>query len=113
MVLCRLPKFEFTPILPLACSFACTGEKTHKMITLKDFQVASFEKKCDVVTCSSDYLITREAKGCKVYLYYVDEFFVEVYYSPMHKKVLKINAFNDMVQLAPYADMVSLAGLNR
>jgi len=82
------------------------------MITLQDFQFASFEKKCDVVTCYSDYLMTRAANGCKIYLYFVDEFFIEVYYSPVHKRVLKINAFNDTDQLAPYAEMVSLADLN-
>jgi hypothetical protein len=82
------------------------------MITIKDFQYASFEKKCDVVTCSSDYLITREWRDCKVYLYNVDLFFIEVYYSPANKRVLMINAFNDVVGLEPYAEMVSLADLN-
>ena len=82
------------------------------MITLQDFQYASFEKKCDVVTCYSDYLITREWKDCKVYLYYVDMFFIEVYYSPCNKRVLTINAFSDTIGLEPYAEMVSLADLN-
>ena len=82
------------------------------MITIQDFQYASFEKKCDVVTCYSDYLITREWRDSKVYLYYVDMFFIEVYYSPANKRVLMINAFNDTTSLDPYAEMVSLADLN-
>ena len=82
------------------------------MITLLDFQYASFEKKCDVVTCYSDYLITRDWRDCKVYLYYVDMFFIEVYYSPAGREVVMINAFNDTIGLSPYAEMVSLADLN-
>jgi hypothetical protein len=82
------------------------------MITIQDFQYASFEKKCDVVTCYSDYLITRTWRDYKVYLYYVDLFFIEVYYSPANKRVIMINAFNDTISLEPYAEMVSLADLN-
>lgn len=82
------------------------------MITIQDFQYASFEKKCDVVTCYSDYLITREWRDCKVYLYYVNMFFIEVYYAPADKEVLMINAFNDPIGLEPYAEIVSLADLN-
>ena len=82
------------------------------MITIQDFQFASFEKKCDVVTTYSDYLISRVSKDCKVYLYYVDAFFIEVYYSSADKKVRGIVAFNDTTRLEPYAEMISLADLN-
>ncbi len=82
------------------------------MITLQDFQYASFEKKCDVVTTGSNFLIVRLLGECKVYLYHTDHFFIEVYYSPHHKKVLMINAFNDHEGFEPYADIISLADLN-
>jgi hypothetical protein len=81
------------------------------MINLQDFKFASFEKKCDVVTSQSTYLMTRVLGNCKVYLYYTGEFFIEVYYSPVYRKVLMINAFNDQAALAPYEDMISLADL--
>jgi hypothetical protein len=83
-----------------------------QMITLQDFQYASFEKKCDVVTSYSDYLSMRLLGECKVYLYHTEQFFIEVYYSPNYKKVLMINAFNDATGLSPYADTVSLSDLN-
>ncbi len=82
------------------------------MITLQDFQYASFEKKCDVVTCGSNFFSMRLLGECKVYLYHTDHFFIEVYYSPYHKKVLMINAFNDFAGLEPYAETISLADLN-
>lgn len=81
------------------------------MITIDDFKYASFERKCDVVTTHSTYLMTRTLGNCKIYLYHTGEFFIEVYYSPVYRKVLMINAFTQTEGLAPYADMISLADL--
>lgn len=81
------------------------------MITLEDFKFASFERKCDVVTTSSNYLTMRKLADCKIYLYHVDDFFIEVYYSPLYKKVLMINAFKNTEGLMPYVESVSLADL--
>ncbi len=81
------------------------------MTTLKDFQGASFEKKCDWVTGNSNYLITRRLGEAKVYLYHADDFFIEVYYSPSYKKVLMINAFNSLAGLEPYTENISLSDL--
>ncbi|MBA4144327.1 MAG: hypothetical protein DI538_22380 [Azospira oryzae] len=82
------------------------------MISLEDFKFASFERKCDVVTAEADYIMMRKLGNCKIYLYHTGEFFIEVYYSPVYKKVLMINAFNDAAGLAPYTDNISLADLN-
>ena len=81
------------------------------MITIDDFKTCSFEKKCDVVTTQSNYIASRNMGNCKVYLYHSGELFIEVYYSPIYKKVLMINAFNDIETLAPYAEKVSLVSL--
>jgi hypothetical protein len=81
------------------------------MNTIDDFKSASFEQKCDVVTTQSNYIASRNMGNCKVYLYHTGEFFIEVFYSPIYKKVLMINAFNDAVTLSPYAEQVSLATL--
>ena len=80
-------------------------------INLDEFRYASFERKCDVVTNQSTYLMTRMLGNCKIYLYHSGEFFIEVYYSPVYRKVLMINAFNETTSLLPYADMVSLNDL--
>ena len=82
------------------------------MITLEDFKFASFERKCDVVTTSSNYLTVRKLGDCKAYLYHADDFFIEVYYSPVYKKVLMINAFKNVENLMPYVESVSLANLD-
>jgi hypothetical protein len=82
------------------------------MISLEDFKYASFERKCDVVTSHSDYLMMRKLGNCKVYLYHSADFFIEVYYSPTYKKVLMINAFDNSDGLVPYTESVSLDDLN-
>ena len=81
------------------------------MTTLRDFQGASFEKKCDWITGNSNYLIMRKLGEAKVYLYHAEDFFIEVYYSPTYKKILMINAFNSIAGLEPYAEEISLADL--
>jgi len=81
------------------------------MITLDDFRVSSFEKKCDVVTTRSTYITMRILGDSKVYLYHTGYFFIEVYYSPTYKQVLMIHAFNDLMSMEPYIEKVSLTDL--
>ncbi len=81
------------------------------MISLNDFIYSSFEKKCDVITLNSQFILGRKLGDCKVYLYHTGEYFIEVYYSINYKKVLMINAFNDSLGLEPYLDSISLASL--
>lgn len=81
------------------------------MITIEDFRVSSFERKCDLVIANSNYIASRKLGDAKVYLYHTGEFFIEVYYSSKYKKVLMINAFDDLLGLETYADNVSLADL--
>ncbi|MEI9919351.1 MAG: hypothetical protein WDO14_11185 [Bacteroidota bacterium] len=85
--------------------------KTQGIINIEDFKRASFEKKCDVVTTQSNYIVTRTLGNCKVYLYSSGNYFIEVFYSPIYKKVLMINAFDDMDSMLPYTEKVSLSTL--
>lgn len=81
------------------------------MISIEDFKVASFEKKCDLITSDTDFIASRAVDEVKVYLYYTGEFFIEVYYSVRFKKVLRIQAFNEVDFLEPYTVEISLADL--
>jgi hypothetical protein len=87
----------------------CTNLKA--MFTLDEFRVMTFEKKCDVITFYGNYLLQRTLADCKVFLYYAEGFFVEVFYSPKHQKVLMINAFEKPVGLEPYLEKISLESL--
>jgi len=82
------------------------------MMTLTDFRVMPFEKKCDVITFNGNYLAHRTLGECRVFLYHAEEFYIEVFYSPKHSKVLMINAFENVIGLQPYLDKISLADLD-
>lgn len=94
----------------LARSFLSTPQ-SNCMRNIEDFKMASFEKKCDLVIADSNYITSRKLADTKIYLYHTGEFFIEVYYSSKYKKVLMINAFDDMTGMEPYADNVSLGEL--
>ena len=81
------------------------------MLTLTDFRVMPFEKKCDVITFTGNYLVHRTLGECKVFLYHAEGFYIEVFYSSAHTKVLMINAFDKATGLEPYLDKISLAEL--
>ena len=82
------------------------------MISIDDFKVASFEKKCDLVTSQTTYITARCDQEKKIYLYHSGKFFIEVFYSTLFKRVLLIHAFNDLNNLLPYVESVSLDDLN-
>jgi len=82
------------------------------MISIDDFKIASFEKKCDLITSNTTYITSRSDEAKKVYLYHSGKYFIEVFYSPLLKRVLFIHAFNDQKNLLPYAESVSLGELD-
>ncbi len=89
------------------------GKNYLAMYTLQDFRIMPFEKKCDVITFNASYLSQRILGDCKVFLYHASQFFIEVFYSPKHQKVLMINAFDKPAGLDPYLDKISLVDLER
>jgi hypothetical protein len=81
------------------------------MISIEDFECATFEKKCDIITAGTLYLSMRKLVDCIVYLYHADKFCIEVYYSSTYKEVLMIHAFENTEELMPYVDSVLLTDL--
>ncbi len=88
-----------------------TVEIYFTMYTLQDFRIMPFEKKCDIITFNGSYLSQRTLGDCKVFLYHASMFFIEVFYSPKHQKVLMINAFDKPIGLDPYLETISLGDL--
>jgi hypothetical protein len=87
------------------------GTNRKAMFTLDEFRVMTFEKKCDVITFYGNYILQRTLADCKVFLYSAEGFFIEVFYSPKHQKVLMINAFEKPIGLEPYLEKISLEDL--
>lgn len=86
-------------------------KRKNLMISIQDFNVSTFESKCDLIIYCSDYLISLETGNIKSHLYYYSEFFIEVHYSTSLKKVLAINAFNSFEELDTYVMGISLGDL--
>jgi hypothetical protein len=80
----------------------------YAMISIDDFKHASFEKKCELVTSSTTYVTSRTDDNKKVYLYHSGRFFIEVFYCPLHKRIIFMHAFNNVNNMLPYTESVSL-----
>ncbi len=83
----------------------------YDMISIDDFKIASFKQKCEHITTQTTYISSRGDDQKKIYLYHSGKFFIEVYYAPFLKRVLIIQAFNDVDNLLPYTESVSLEDL--
>ena len=83
------------------------------MMSISEFRVMPFERKCDIVTYQGQFLMDRFLGDSKVFLYHAADFFVEVFYSPKHQRVLMINAFDQVIGLEPYLDRISLTDADR
>lgn len=81
-------------------------------MTIQEFKVLAFEKKCDVVTFHGNYIARRAiGSNCKVFLYHAYGFFIEIFYLPEMEKIQLINAFDDVGGLYPYLETISLNDL--
>ncbi len=81
------------------------------MISISDFQVLPFDKKCDFITVFADYIVYRTEQESKYYLYYMKDYFVEVCYSPIKGKVLGIHAFKNIDLVEVYIDKIDISDL--
>lgn len=81
------------------------------MITLNDFQVLSFDKKCNFITVFGDYMLYRVEGEKKYYLYAMEGFYVEVCYLPKKGKVAEITPFIAKSNLDAYAESVDISDL--
>ncbi len=81
------------------------------MISISDFQILPFDKKCDFITVFADYIVYRTESDKKFYLYHMENYFVEVCYSPSQSKVLGIHAFKNSALAEPYLGEIDISDL--
>ncbi|MEQ9165065.1 MAG: hypothetical protein RLO12_02315 [Fulvivirga sp.] len=81
------------------------------MISISDFQILPFDKKCDFITVFADYIVYRTEQDSKYYLYYMKDYFVEVCYCPSKGKVLGIHAFKNIDLADAYLDQIDISDL--
>lgn len=80
-------------------------------MTLLEFNHIPFEEQCEIIAVEGNYLTFRYDKNMKVYLYALENYFIEVCFSPYQHKITSIEAFTNMDLLNPYLEFVNLAEL--
>jgi hypothetical protein len=81
------------------------------MLSLHEFQSLGFDKKCDYIAFHGTYLASRPAEAKKIYLYYLHNFFIEVWITDRSNKVVCISAFTDTTNLEPYLSTIQINNL--
>ncbi|MEO1051925.1 MAG: hypothetical protein AAFX87_14940 [Bacteroidota bacterium] len=79
------------------------------MVTLDDFRLLPFEKKCEFVTFCGSYLAQTDMGNEKYYLYHLEDFYVEVCFDSSTNRVFSIQAFTDIARLDAYLEHVELS----
>lgn len=77
-------------------------------MTLLEFNHILFEEKCEFIAAEGKFLSYRYIDNMKIYLYAINNFFVEISFSPYHHKIMSVDAFNNLNLLNPYLEFVNI-----
>lgn len=77
------------------------------MLTLYDFNGLAEDEKANAVW-SGTFLADREENTLKIQLYYVNSFYVEVFYDSVAHRILRFRAFASRNLLTPYLAQIKL-----
>ena len=78
------------------------------MMTIKDFNQLSFERKCDFISLFGTHLISKNIGVNISHVYQLGDFFVEMWYDQKESQLLGINALSSMKALDMYLDEISI-----
>lgn len=82
------------------------------IMKLLDFNHITFEEKCELIAVEARYLSYRYIENMKIYLYALENYFVEISFSPYHHKIVSIEAFNNVELLDPYLEFININDLH-
>jgi hypothetical protein len=78
---------------------------------LSCFILLSEEEKKEAVLHQGVLLAKRDSHDCKVFLFRLDNYFVETYCNSQNKLVEEYRVFGDTASLQPYLQAIALDGL--
>lgn len=70
-------------------------------MTIEDFNFLNLNEQGDIVF-KGDFLVERIEGGCRIALYRVKGFYVEVYYDTDRNEIERVEAFKSNERLVPY-----------
>ena len=77
------------------------------MMTIKDFNQLTFERKCDFISLFGTHLISKKIGINNSHVYQIGNFFVEMWYDKEENQLLGINAISSIKALDMYLDEIS------
>lgn len=82
-------------------------------ITLEVYKGLPYDVKFDLIGTVGTFITKREHSGMYIFLYSIESFFIEVWFSPESGRVLTLNGFEnvDTEKLEFYLDAISLSDL--
>lgn len=78
-------------------------------MTLYEFNHLDESEKAET-TWSGVFIADREESECKILLYQIDSFYVEVYYHKVDNAIKRFRSFSAISQLDPYLKNINLDG---
>lgn len=77
-------------------------------MTIKEFRLLPFDKKCSFVTFRGRHLAKRSFGRSKVYLFQLEKFFAEIWCNSTTNKVHGVNAFDSIKGLDIYLEKIGI-----
>ena len=80
-------------------------------MTANQFNSTSLDERTNIVWIHGEFLAMRQQYGCKVVLYHLQEFFVEVWYHPESDLILMVRGIDNQACLEHYLEAINLGEL--
>lgn len=78
-------------------------------MNLYEFNVLPIRIKTEYILNKGTFLMSRKGTQALVHLYYVCDYYVEIFYGEKTNKILSIRTFNDTEKLDRYLDQMVVA----
>lgn len=72
------------------------------------FNQQPLEQRAGILTRQGTFLAMRHRSQYVICLYYINQFFAELWYEPRRHKFVLARGLQDLVSLEPYLDMINL-----
>lgn len=78
------------------------------MLSFYDFCTLPSDEQSDFILDNGQFLCSIDKNDNKIGLFYLFDFYVEVFYNYTSKSLVKIRPFREVKNLAPYLDEIEL-----
>ncbi len=80
-------------------------------MTYYQFYTLNEDEQANAIWAHGVLIGSRETEDCKVLLYQIDAFYVEIYFNPFLRDIIRIKGFPTTQQLEPYVEQIDISEL--